>query len=291
MYNLVYGQERWSHYDRSIAVVGIGGTGSLVAEGLCRLLLSVPDGARTQLLLVDHDRVEPHNLLRQAFYAGDVGRFKAEVLATRLAKLFDRPIGYSVQEFRRPSYYGERSPLSTARIIIGCVDNPMARAEIGAAVSPTRWWIDAGNAENLGQVLIGNARSPDALQGAFDPEKNLCYALPSPSIQRPELLLPAEPVVVSLSNQEATLRQAPDEDPDCAEAIQLGGQSPVINQVMAALVLEVVRRLITGTCNWMGLYVDMQRGELRAVDATPANAARAFGLRSHRALIAQNKRR
>jgi ABC-type amino acid transport system permease subunit len=73
--------------------------------------------------------------------------------------------------------------------------------------------------------------------------------------------------------------------------VQLGGQSPVINQVMAALVLEAVRRLITATCPWMALYADMQRGELRAVEATPANAARAFGLKSHRALIAQNKRR
>ena len=276
MYNLVYGQERRLHYDRSVALVGCGGTGSLVAEGLCRLLLPQPD---MKLVLVDHDRVEPHNLLRQAFYAGDVGRFKAEVLATRLAKLFDRPIGYSVQEFRRP-YYGESSPLSAARIIIGCVDNPMAREELAAAIRPTRWWIDAGNAENLGQVLVGNASSPDALQGAFDPEKNLCYALPSPTVQRPELLMPAAPTPLPVGM-----------DPDCAEAIQLGGQSPVINQVMAALTLEVVRRVITGACPWMALYLDMQRGELRAVEATPANAARAFGLRSHRGLMAQEKRR
>jgi PRTRC genetic system ThiF family protein len=277
MYNLVYGQERWSHYDWSIAVVGCGGTGSLVAEGLCRLLLPQPD---MKLVLVDHDRVEPHNLLRQAFYQGDVGRFKAEVLATRLAKLFDRPIGYSVQEFSQAYYGSSNSPLRSARIVIGCVDNPMARGEIAAAVRPTRWWIDAGNAETLGQVLVGNASSPDALKGAFDVQKNLCYALPSPTVQRPELLMLAEPTPLPVGM-----------DPDCAEAIQLGGQSPVINQVMAALVLEVVRRVITGTCPWMGLYLNLERGELRAVDATPENAARAFGLRSHRALIAQEKRR
>jgi PRTRC genetic system ThiF family protein len=277
MYNLVYGQQRpVAVYDRSIAVVGCGGTGSLVAEGLCRLLLPQPD---MKLVLVDHDRVEPHNLLRQAFYAGDVGRFKAEVLATRLAKLFDRPIGYSVQEFSQAYYGTSNSPLRSARIIIGCVDNPMARAEISAAVAPTRWWIDAGNAENLGQVLIGNAGSTDQLRGAFDLEKNLCYALPLPSVQRPELLLPGEPSPMM------------GEDPDCAEAVQVGGQSPVINQVMAALTLEVVRRVITGACHWMGLYLNMERGELRAVDATPANAARAFGLRSHRALMAQENRR
>ena len=278
MYNLVYGQQRpVAVYDQSIAVVGCGGTGSLVAEGLCRLLLPQP---HVKLLLVDHDRVEPNNLLRQAFYQGDLGRFKAEVLATRLAKLFDRPIGYSVQEFREHAYYGESSPLNRAHIIIGCVDNPMARAEIAASVAPTRWWVDAGNAENLGQVLIGNARSPDALQGAFDPEKNLCYALPLPTVQRPELLMPAEPTPLPVGM-----------DPDCAEAIQLGGQSPVINQVMAALTLEVVRRIITGTCPWMALYLNMERGELRVVEATPANAARAFSLRSQRGFLAQKRRR
>jgi PRTRC genetic system ThiF family protein len=282
VYHLVYEQERPRYYDRSIVVVGCGGTGSLVAESVCRLLLSVPDGGHMQLLLVDHDRVEPHNLLRQAFYAGDVGQFKSQALATRLSRLYGRPIGYSVEAFRHGTYYGDRSAISQARIVIGCVDNPLARAEIAASVEPTRWWIDAGNAENLGQVLIGNASSADALQGAFDPEKGICYALPLPSIQRPELLLPAEPPVVSLPNLD---------DPDCAVAVQLGGQSPVINQVMAALVLEAVRRLITATCPWMALYADMQRGELRAVEATPENAARAFGLRSTRGFLAKKRRR
>ena len=284
MYHLTYAERPQAYYENSIAVVGIGGTGSLVAEGLCRLLLSVPDGARTQLLLVDHDRVEEHNLLRQAFYQGDVGGFK--VLAERLSKLYGRTIGYSNREFHEKTYYGDRSPLSRAHILIGCVDNPLARAEIAASVEPTRWWVDAGNAENLGQVLVGNARSPDALQGAFNAETGVCYALPLPTVQRPELLLPAAVVPV-----------APDGvpvvpvGPDCAEAIQLGGQSAVINQVMAALVLEVVRRLITGTCPWMALMVDMDRGELRAVEATPESAARAFGLRSTRGFLVQKQRR
>ena len=112
---MTYAERRHAYYDPSIAVVGCGGTGSLVAEGLCRLLLTQPE---MKLLLVDHDTVEPHNLLRKAFYPGDVGRFKAEVLATRLSKLYGRPIGYSVQAFRQGTYYGDHSPLSDARIIV-----------------------------------------------------------------------------------------------------------------------------------------------------------------------------
>ena len=53
-----------------ITVVGTGGTGGFVAEGLCRLF----QGREATIVLVDHDRVEPHNLLRQNFYAEDVGK-------------------------------------------------------------------------------------------------------------------------------------------------------------------------------------------------------------------------
>ena len=57
-----------------ITVVGCGGTGGFVAEGLCRLF----QGREVvTIVLVDHDRVEPHNLLRQSFYKENVGRFKS----------------------------------------------------------------------------------------------------------------------------------------------------------------------------------------------------------------------
>ena len=46
-------------------------------------------------------------------------------------------------------------------------------------------------------------------------------------------------------------------------------QGPTINQTMAAVVVEVVRRLIAGTCPWIQLYLDMQKGSLRPVYATP----------------------
>ena len=46
-----------------------------------------------------------------------------------------------------------------------------------------------GNAENWGQVLIGNA-SREQFGEAFDPEIEMCIALPMPTVQRPELLLP-----------------------------------------------------------------------------------------------------
>ena len=93
--------------DPWITVVGCGGTGGFVAEGLCRLF----QGRKATIVLVDHDRVEPHNLLRQNFYAEDVGKFKSQALADRLARAYRRPVGYS----RLPLPGGRRhAPTETA---------------------------------------------------------------------------------------------------------------------------------------------------------------------------------
>ena len=152
-----------------ITVVGCGGTGGFVAEGLCRLF----QGREATIVLVDHDRVEPHNLLRQNFYADDVGRFKSQALADRLARAYRRPVGYSVYPFRdedsRPN--GHRYPGLPAygdSLIIGCADNAAARRAMAECLpgDPCRWLIDAGNDTNWGQVLVGNVAERVILGGA-----------------------------------------------------------------------------------------------------------------------------
>ena len=117
-----------------ITVVGCGGTGGFVAEGLCRLF----QGREARIVLVDHDRVEPHNLLRQNFYAGDVGQFKSQALADRLAKAYNRPVGYSVYPFReydddsRPNRHNYPGLIDFGEsLIIGCADNAAARTGDG----------------------------------------------------------------------------------------------------------------------------------------------------------------
>jgi ThiF family len=67
----------YDHEDEAtVVVVGCGGTGGFLAEAVGRLLL----GRTARLCLVDPDRVEPHNVARQAFDRADTGRFKAQVL-------------------------------------------------------------------------------------------------------------------------------------------------------------------------------------------------------------------
>ena len=104
-----------------ITVVGCGGTGGFVAEGLCRLF----QGREATIVLVDHDRVEPHNLLRQNFYAEDVGKFKSQALADRLARAYRRPVDYSVYPFRDEDARPDRHrypglPAYGDSLVIGC---------------------------------------------------------------------------------------------------------------------------------------------------------------------------
>lgn len=276
-------ETRTIQYQReaTIVLVGCGGTGGFLADSICRLLIDRP----ADLYLVDPDRVEPHNVARQAFDRTDVGHFKAEVLAMRLARRYSREIGYSVlpydHELHAQVFGATHSRLN---LLVGAVDNVAARRAIaatigsGTAMYGTRnervWWLDCGNGQNAGQVLLGNATQSEGLRHAFNPQLGLCRALPAPSLQRPDLLeAPPEP------------RHAP----DCAEAIAHGDQGPTINQVVAVVAASYVEKLLTGTCCWMACYFDLDDGMLRCSLAEPKHVAEISGL--HVKAVAPSGRR
>jgi PRTRC genetic system ThiF family protein len=257
---------------------GCGGTGGFVAEGLCRLFT----GTKHRIFLVDPDRVEEHNLLRQNFFKPDVGRFKAQALAERLSKQYGREVNYCCLPVE------ELSVADRAEVNIGCVDNARAREILQYAgyqapsgrctyrkTGEGQWYIDAGNGEHSGQVLIGNAWARE-LQKSFRPhrdvyppdykqafEDGICERLPLPTVQQPALLAPAPEPVRRL---------------DCAEAVIANGQSPVINQAMAALVLQFVYRLMRGELTWMAAYLDLENGTMSTVNADPEIVSRISGL-------------
>jgi PRTRC genetic system ThiF family protein len=249
-----------------LVVVGCGGTGSLVAEGLCRLLIN----SNLTLMLVDFDRVEPHNLLRQNFFAGEVGKFKSQALAERLSRQYGRKIGYSVMPFERDMF---DEPMGAGMyhkamslIIIGCVDTAEARRSIADSLSSNwnNWWLDSGNGHHSGQVLLGNTGQPDGLKESFDISSHSVTRLPLPSLQLPALLIPQV--------EKARPR-------DCAEAVEDDEQSPTINQAMAMLMVDFIYRLLIGKLTNMGAYIDLDAGTLQTVPATPASVATMCGLK------------
>jgi hypothetical protein len=143
--------------------------------------------------------------------------------------------------------------LFTPGLVIGCVDNGISRGDIAKkgkeAFDPysyaiPSWWMDAGNGRDYGQIIIGNG----AKVSFDDKAPEICYELPIPTIQQPALL-----------------KQAP-RPQSCAQDDE---QSPTINLVMASLVVEVIRRIVEGTCPWSQLYLDLQTGTLTPVYIQP----------------------
>ena len=176
------GRSRRGELEATIVLVGCGGTGGFVAEATSRLLL----GRRAAFFMVDPDRVEPVNTSRQAFDRSDVGRFKAEVLAERLARRFGREVAYSVAPYDSRVHAAAFDEPSRLGILVGAVDNASARSAIAATLAERApsWnseaqpilWLDAGNGRNSGQVLLGNATRPYHLRRAFNPATGLCHA-------------------------------------------------------------------------------------------------------------------
>jgi tRNA A37 threonylcarbamoyladenosine dehydratase len=136
--------ELWQHlvtvarYQREVTIVlvGRGGTGGFLAEAICRLLID----RQASLSLVDPDRVERHNVTRQCFVRSDVGRFKVEVLAERLARRFGWEVGYSVLPYDRELHaqvFADKH--SRLNLLVGCVNNAAARRAIAATLDMRSW--------------------------------------------------------------------------------------------------------------------------------------------------------
>lgn len=270
-------------HDAVIAIVGCGGTGSFLADAVCRLLI----GREAELFLIDHDRVEPHNALRQNFSSDEVGAFKAEALARRLSRRYHRNVGYSVLPYDHRAHGGLWASLPAALpLLIGCVDNAEARRAISESLfdardegdpprayasrpRPAPFWLDLGNGEHDGQAFLGNAGRIRWLDDSFKLGAGTVDVLPAPSLQAPELLS-APPATGT----------AP--APDCAEAALAGDQSPVVNQAMAALGAVFVHRLLEGTCPWMGAQISLRDGAMHAVPADPKVVAKITGVGANR---------
>jgi PRTRC genetic system ThiF family protein len=131
-------------------LVGVGGTGSILAHNLVRLDLAMRalGHAGFSINLWDPDVVELHNIGRQLFTEAEVGMNKAEAMATRLLN------AYRVDITPHASTLG----LAWGDIAVGCVDTKDARK--GLHRSSARWLFDCGNTTDTGQVLM---RHPDCM--------------------------------------------------------------------------------------------------------------------------------
>lgn len=256
-------------------LVGAGGTGSFAAQSLARLCFELKEqGKAVELTIIDPDRVESGNIPRSNFCQAEIGRFKAQTLAERLSAAWALEIGYANEKLDYEKHIKSAgSGYQQMTIIVGCVDNHLARRELhrtlkefepyGSTDAPSAWWIDGGNGKFSGQVLIGSTVKKDWVENHFTTAA-ICRKLPAPSLLHPELL----------ENQEHALRRtaapARTERVSCPELVRLGEQSLNVNSRVAVEIGEMLTQLLLmNSLKRFAHYFDLESGTSRSLYCTP----------------------
>jgi PRTRC genetic system ThiF family protein len=252
----------------SLVLVGCGGTGSWLAPAIVRTarLLIEKFHKTVQIVFVDPDAVEPKNCYRQNFAEFETGQNKAVTLAQRYGLAW----GLDVLALPAPFDAKLDDVLSKSRdtfysltVVIGCVDNAKARAEIArymtaAPYGSARWWLDCGNSGHSGQVLLGGFNNPDDKTGF--PIPNYCTRLPLPTEQHPELL------------DDSGIEAEDEAGISCADLALRGEQGLAVNQQVAAIAADfLLQMLVYGTLTRFQTYFDQGSGAMRSTPITPQN--------------------
>lgn len=244
----------------NITLVGCGGTGSFLALHLARLAYHAREryGYDVRLFFVDPDVVEVRNIGRQNFCPAELGYHKAWSLMQRYNVAFGlNTVAWTVpfeEGMLRPQYY-----YHAFNLVVGAVDNTAARRDIDKAVrgfnNHQLYWLDCGNHEHSGQVLLGNRGDIGKPQIALD----TCAGLPLPSIQHPELI----------KNQESRIKNQGtriEDGESCAELTVNDVQSLMINQAMATWAAQYVYRLVIARdLDVYATYLDLETGSVRSL--------------------------
>jgi PRTRC genetic system ThiF family protein len=258
-------------------VVGAGGTGSFVIPAIARLIfeLKQQQNKPVEMLIVDPDVVESGNIPRSNFCAAEVGRFKAQTLAERVTLAWGIETEYSCEGFD-PEKHLKRSSSDyrSLPVLVGCVDNHLARRDIHRAVdefrgygssdAPNLWWIDGGNGRSSGQVLLGSNTKRIKPDQHFT-GTSICRSLPAPSLMHPDLL-----------EAEKTPASRNLEGLSCPDRIRLGEQSLNINQRVAVEMAEMLTEMfLTRSLKRFASYFDLETGTSRSLYCIPDQIAAA----------------
>lgn len=226
----------------TIILVGCGGTGGFLAQNIARIIYSLKNQRKISAIFVDDDKVEPKNIGRQNFCVSEIGMYKSETLARR----FNLAYGLDIMSYtaRFTSDFKER--VNTPLIVIGAVDNTIARKEIYHFCSNeqrgVKIWLDCGNENNSGQVLLGDSHCIDTNKFIKTKSLGIIESLPFPSIQHPELI-----------EEEEKKR------PSCAEEMERGAQGLLINQMISAYASQYLYELLTvGQTDKFATYVNLK---------------------------------
>jgi len=145
----------------TVHIAGVGGSGAQMAACLARLDIAIRALGHPHGLFVhafDPDVVTESNVGRQLYSPSDIGASKAVVTMTRLNHFYG--LDWDASTCRIEQYWN-RSQQSRGRdgdILISCVDSRAARRTFHEhlfAGGRYCYWLDLGNSDHDGQVVLG----------------------------------------------------------------------------------------------------------------------------------------
>lgn len=146
-------------------IIGAGGTGGYLIPNLGRMVgIKNKEGKSHTVTIVDADLIEDKNLLRQNFSPNDVGKNKAEVMASRYGRAFGQTFYYLTDYIESGEQVFEimQSESNKMPVIIDCVDNNKTRFIIKEGIRlyhqkdgrKNTAYVSSGNEEYAGQVIF-----------------------------------------------------------------------------------------------------------------------------------------
>jgi PRTRC genetic system ThiF family protein len=212
----------------TITIVGCGGTGAAVARSVARMVYDMREARlhTPQVVLIDPDIVESTNIGRQLFSHADLGQPKAQVLMRR----FNLALGLNMTAICE-AVDAERHFERWGNLIVGCVDNHLARRELAKVSSAL--WIDSGNHASAGQVVIGNTGDRDLVLRQLNGRNAKVAYLPHAGLLFPALL-----------ESDADAEPAPQPQMSCAELVAAHAQELTINDWMSVATAQYIYKLL-----------------------------------------------
>lgn len=149
-----------------VVVIGAGGTGSRFIPKAAQFLAHNKLTPGATMYVVDDDVVEEKNCVRQNFIKMDVGKNKADVVATRYSKAFGVKVisvpskfEFHASESNRITRYTDIPGISANDdlVVVICVDKVAARRDLlkaGLEHAGKIVFLDAGNEATYGQVRV-----------------------------------------------------------------------------------------------------------------------------------------
>lgn len=236
MAEVYHAPDHWLTDPVTIHVVGAGGTGSQVLDGLASLEATLVRLGHPgfRVTVFDPDEVSRFNLGRQRFTEADIGLSKARVLVHRINLFYGRNWWARAERYEP---HEARFGRDQADLLITAVDSVAARVGVAEAGEQRPafsggarevLWLDTGNAADNGQVILGH----------------LSREVPSGKRRLPHVLdLHAE--LAELGEQE--------DAPSCSMEAAIAEQEWPVNRAASMVVMDLLWTLFRhGYTKWHG---------------------------------------